>query len=141
MIFRDAQPRDIAAMHRVRLSVTENALSNPNLVTPEHYTEYLTQRGKGWVCEIDDDLVGFAIADVEGHSIWALFVDPVWEGNGIGQQLHRLMLDWYFSKTAETVWLTTAPQSRAEAFYRRRGWMETGRTQQGELRFELSREH
>ena len=48
------------------------------------------------------------------------------------------MLDWYFSKTKETVWLSTAPKSRAEGFYKRSGWKQTAFTKTGELKFEMS---
>ena len=33
-------------------------------------------------------------------------------------------------------WLSTDPGTRAERFYRRQGWVDTGRTAEGEIRFE-----
>jgi GNAT superfamily N-acetyltransferase len=65
------------------------------LVTDKDCVEYLTLRGKGWVCEMAQ-LVGFAIADLIDNNIWALFVHPDFEGKGIGKTLHDMMLDWYF---------------------------------------------
>lgn len=141
MLFREASVTDIEQMSRVRLSVKENALSHPGLITFGDYEQYLVQRGRGWVCEVSDVVAGFAIADLQGHNIWALFVQPGYEGMGIGKRLQRLMLDWYFSQTRETVWLGTAPRSRAEAFYRRSGWMEAGRQPNGEIRFEMTYEN
>jgi GNAT superfamily N-acetyltransferase len=138
MLFREARVADIAQMAAVRLSVTENVLSDPALITPDDYEVYLAQRGKGWVCEKDGAIVGFAVADLMAHNIWALFVQPGWEGKGIGRQLQYRMLQWYFSQTKETVWLGTAPHSRAETFYRKSGWKETGRTPNGEIRFEMT---
>ena len=38
--------------------------SDPNLVTDEDCEEFITLRGKGWACEIDNQIVGFAIADL-----------------------------------------------------------------------------
>ncbi|RAK69404.1 GNAT family N-acetyltransferase [Hymenobacter edaphi] len=141
MLLRDAQLTDIPAMSRVRLAVRENVLRNPALVTPADYVDYLTRRGRGWVAVTDDEQVaGFAIADVQDHSIWALFVHPDFDRQGIGKALHRLMLDWYFRQTTETVWLSTAPGTRAEEFYRRQGWQDVGRTRSGEVRFELRAE-
>ncbi|AIZ64306.1 GCN5 family acetyltransferase [Hymenobacter sp. DG25B] len=137
MIFREAQVDDIPQMMVVRLAVRENRLSDPTRVTAPHYVEYLTQRGQGWVCAVENQVVGFAIADLQDHNIWALFVHPDFDGRGIGKQLHQLMLDWYFRQTTETVWLSTAPSTRAEEFYRRQGWQETGRTRSGEVRFEM----
>lgn len=138
MIFREATTHDIAAMHTVRMAVKENVLYNPALVTEAHYLRYLTTGGKGWVCEVEGTVAGFAIVDAEGGSVWALFVHPAFEGKGIGRTLQRLLLDWYFARHTQALWLTTAPGTRAEAFYRRTGWTPAGRQANGELRFELS---
>lgn len=140
MVFREAILADIPALFEVRYAVTENVLRNRALVTTENTANYLTRRGKGWVCEVGGKVVGFAIADLEDHSIWALFVQPEFMGHSIGKQLHHLMLTWYFAQTSETVWLSTAPGTRAEEFYRRHGWQETGRTSSGEVRFEMTAE-
>jgi GNAT superfamily N-acetyltransferase len=138
MLFREATLADIPALFEVRYAVTENVLRNRALVTAENTADYLTRRGKGWLCEVAGQVVGFAIADLEDHSIWALFVRPEFVGSGIGKQLHHLMLTWYFAQTSETVWLSTAPGTRAEEFYRRHSWQETGRTSSGEVRFEMT---
>ena len=88
--------------------------------------------------DLDENaVVGFAIVDVTDHNIWALFIQPEFEGQGIGRKLQVLMLDWYFLQTNETVWLGTAPNSRAENFYRKSGWTEVGRRPNGEIRFEM----
>ena len=138
--FRTATPADIPQIQRVRHAVRENILSNPDLVTDADCLDYLTRRGKGWVCEVRQNIVGFAIADLQDHNIWALFIRPEYEQMGIGRRLHKLMLDWYFAQTTEPVWLSTEPGTRAEGFYRYTGWTETGTYGQGEIRFEMSRE-
>jgi GNAT superfamily N-acetyltransferase len=140
MHFRQAQVADIKQMQVIRHAVKENVLSNPSLVTDEDCEEYISVRGKGWVCEAEGYIVGFAIADLKEYSIWALFVHPDWAGKGIGKTLHNTMLHWYFSQTKKDVWLTTAPNTRAEKFYRTAGWKEVGRTKKGELKFEMSYE-
>ena len=138
MHFREATAQDIQQIQEIRHSVKENVLSNPALVTDEDCLDYITRRGKGWVCEIDNKIVGFAIADLQDHNIWALFVRPEFEGRRIGKILHNLMLNWYFTKTKETVWLSTAPGTRAEKFYRNCGWKEVGVHGKGEIKFEMS---
>lgn len=137
MIFREATVGDIAQIQVVRHAVHENKLSNPDLVTDTDCKEYLTHRGKGWVCEVDGKIVGFAIADLQEKNIWALFLLPEFEGKGIGKQLHKIMLDWYFSVTQKKVWLGTAAKTRAEGFYRHMGWKEVGRHGIGEIKFEM----
>ncbi len=138
MIFREATIADIPQIQKVRNSVKENTLSNPDLVTDADCIAFLTQRGKGWVCEIDSTVVGFSIVDLEDHNIWALFVDPDFEKKGIGKQLHDSMLDWYFSKTTSSVWLGTSPRTRAENFYRSAGWVEIGTHGKGEIKLEMT---
>ena len=138
MIFREAVINDIKQIQVVRNSVKENVLSNPSLVTDKDCEEYMTIRGKGWVCEIEDQIVGFAIADLKENNIWALFIDPQFERKGIGRELHRMMLDWYFSQSRETIWLGTAFDTRAEKFYRSAGWKEVGTHGSKEIKFEMT---
>ncbi|MEP6952034.1 MAG: GNAT family N-acetyltransferase [Ginsengibacter sp.] len=138
MIFREAKIEDIKEMQIVRNSVKENVLSNPALVTDKDCEDYITLRGKGWVCEINNSVIGFAIADLEENNIWALFLQPEHEKRGIGKELHHMMLEWYFSKTQEKIWLGTAPNTRAERFYRKCGWKEVGTHGKGEIKFEMT---
>ena len=138
MRIRAAKIEDIPQIQIVRNSVTENTLSDPNLVTNEDCEVYLTVRGKGWVCEIDAQIVGFAIVDLQENNIWALFLDPKFERQGIGRQLHDIMLDWYFTQTQATVWLGTAFNTRAEKFYRKAGWKEVGTHGSKEIKFEMT---
>ena len=137
MTFREAQPGDIAQIQTVRNLVKENTLSNSALVSDKDVEEFLFMRGKGWVCEIDKLVVGFAIVDLKEHNIWALFVHPDHDTKGIGKKLHSLMMRWYFTQTKETVWLGTAPGTRAEKFYRMQGWKEVGVHGKGEIKFEM----
>jgi GNAT superfamily N-acetyltransferase len=137
MIFREASVLDIPQLHQVRMAVRENILNNPLLVTEMDYQRYLTKEGKGWVCEIDGRIAGFAIIDIIQRNIWALFVEPDFQSMGVGKNLQKFMLDWYFSGATEKLWLSTAPNTRAALFYRMSGWKETGKTTHGELRFEM----
>lgn len=138
MIFREAQVSDIPQIMVVRLAVKENVLSNPARVTDKDCEEYMTARGKGWVCEIDGVVIGFAIADLVDRNVWALFVDPEFAGRGIGKQLHNIMLDWYFEQTGEPIWLGTGFDTKAEIFYRMQGWREIGLHGTTETKFEMT---
>ena len=140
MIIREAQIDDIPQIQIVRNSVTENTLSDPNLVTNVDCERFLTKRGKGWVCEINDTVVGFAIVDVQDHNIWALFIMPEFENQGIGKKLHTVMLDWYFQQTKVPVWLGTTPHTRAERFYQLSGWKPIGTHGNDEVKFEMTYE-
>ena len=137
MNFRQAIPEDIPQIQIVRNSVKENQLSNPNLIPDDLVEEFITKRGKGFVCEIDDKIVGFSIVDFVENNVWALFLLPDFEGKRIGKKLHQLMLDEYFSKTKETIWLSTEANSRAEIFYKKQGWKNAG-FHGNEVKFEMS---
>lgn len=141
MKYREATIEDIPQIQLVRNSVKENRLSNPSLVTDETCREYLTVRGRGWVCETEEgDIAGFAIADLKDNNIWALFLRPQYEGKGIGRHLHNIMLNWYFSTGKEKVWLGTSPDTRAAGFYRKMGWTETGVHGNEEIKFEMTKQ-
>ncbi len=137
-MIREASIGDIRQIQTVRNSVPENRLSRPELVTDEDCREFLTARGKGWVYERGNAVAGFAIVDLEDHNVWALFIRPEFERQGGGRQLHDRMLDCYFARARTSLWLGTAPGTRAEAFYRKAGWTETGMHGAGEIRFEMS---
>lgn len=139
MIFREALVLDIPQIQIVRNSVKENMLSNPDLVSDKDCEEFLSVRGKGWVCEVKDKIVGFSIADLKDNNVWALFVHPEFERQGIGRKLQQLMLDWYFSMQKDTIWLGTAPATRAENFYLSSGWTRTGLHGKNELKFEMKK--
>jgi GNAT superfamily N-acetyltransferase len=138
MLIRIATIADIPQMQIVRNAVKENQLSDPNLVTDADCAEYITERGKGWVCEIDHQIIGFAIADLKDNNIWALFLDPNFEQKGIGQRLHNTMMEWYFSQTQKTVWLSTEHNTRAAQFYTKAGWIAVGNYGKNEIKFEMT---
>ncbi|MDX1912898.1 MAG: GNAT family N-acetyltransferase [Saprospiraceae bacterium] len=140
MLIRTATPADIPSMMQIRLAVRENVLSNPDLVTEADCLEFINRRGKGWVCETEEGIAGFAIADLQDDNIWALFIAPEYEGRSIGRKLHDTMLGWYFEQGKEQVWLGTAPGTRAADFYRKAGWRESGLHGNNEIKFEMTRE-
>lgn len=138
MKFRIATITDIPSIQMIRNSVKENMLSNPGLITDQAVKDHLTKRGKGWVCEIDSSIVGFAIVDLHKNNIWALFIHPDFENRGIGKKLQQIMLDWFFSHSDKTLWLSTSPGTRAELFYQHSGWVKKGKYGDGEIKFEMS---
>ncbi len=137
MNYREAIINDIAQIQFVRNAVKENMLSDPALVPDKDVEVYMTKRGKGWVCEVDEIIVGFAIVDLLENNVWALFVHPDFEARGVGKKLHQVMMDWYFDQTKEKIWLGTDPKSRAEKFYRMQGWKAVGVHGKGEMKFEM----
>lgn len=138
-MIRQAAETDVQAMNHLRLQVRENILSDPNLVTESMTAEAISETGRGWVFEQHRKILGFSIALHKDPSIWALFVHPDHEGRGIGQALYKAAVDWLWNRGAEKIWLSTGPETRAERFYRERGWRPVGTLENGDLRMELHR--
>lgn len=137
-MLRQARRTDIAAIQRVRRAVRENRLTS-SVITDGDVQRAIEATGRGWVIDIDGEVVAFAIGNATDGNVWALFVDPVHERRGYGRQLHDAMIAWLWSRGLRKLWLTTQPGTRAERFYTVAGWRATGLTAFGEIRFELER--
>jgi len=120
--FRQASVHDIPAMSRIRLSVKENRLHDPARITPQMYADFLEKDGRGWVALVDGDVVAFSYGNRIDGSIWALFVDPRFEGRGLGKELLARATGWLFSLGFRRVTLSTGTHTRAAQFYTRLGW-------------------
>ena len=118
---RIATRADIPAMHVVRRAVRENRLTS-DVITEAHYVPAMEETGRGWVAVRDGEVLGFAIGNQQTGNIWALFVDPDHEGQGIGRHLHDTMVAWLFAQGLPSLSLGTDPGTRAQAFYEKAGW-------------------
>ncbi|MBO0766990.1 MAG: GNAT family N-acetyltransferase, partial [Hyphomicrobiaceae bacterium] len=138
---RAAIAADLPGISRVRSSVAENLATVEQLrargITNESVAASFLADSKGWVAEHAGEIVAFAIADRAKRSVFALFVLPEWEGQGLGNQLLDLATGWLRESGAGVIWLTTGPDTRAAGFYERRGWAATGRVENGDMRYEL----
>jgi len=120
--FRRATAADIADMSRIRLAVTENRLRDPGRVTLQMYEDFLERDGRGWIAQVDGVTVAFSYANRLDGSIWALFVDPAHEGQGLAKRLLELATAWLFELGFAQLTLSTGTGTRADAFYARQGW-------------------
>jgi GNAT superfamily N-acetyltransferase len=141
--YRVARAADVPAIFRVRTSVVENLLTVGQLrqrgITNASVAASFRDNAGGWVAVHKRRIVGFSMADRETGSLFALFVLPAYERRGIGAQLLSRAIEWLWDVGAEHVWLHTAPNTKAAAFYRRRGWIVTGTHPSGDIRFEQNR--
>jgi GNAT superfamily N-acetyltransferase len=133
-MIRRAQTEDVPQLMRIRASVRENILSDPAKVPASLVLEFIGHSGI-WLWEENGAVLGFASADTRDGSIWALFVDPIAEGRGIGRALLPRALDDLRAKGWTQARLTTQIGSRAERFYRRDGWRDNGVAPSGERIF------
>jgi len=137
-MLRQAVAADIPGIQRVRSAVRENRLTS-TVIPDDAVLEAIEVLGRGWVVESQGEIVGFSIGNATNGNVWALFVHPDHERRGHGRLLHDTMLAWLWSRGLERLWLTTEAGSRAQGFYEIAGWRLTGRTDRGELRYEMQR--
>jgi ribosomal protein S18 acetylase RimI-like enzyme len=130
---RKAVFADIPDLMTLRAAVHENKHVEPNKVTSEDVVEFL-ETGEIWVWE-EGRIVGFSAGDAQDGWIWALFVDPGYEGRGIGRALLACACRTLVRAGFDSATLTTDPGTRAARFYIRAGWTDTGRTEDGEIIF------
>lgn len=133
-MIRPATETDIPRLADIRNAVRENRLSDPGLVTPADYRSFIAQSGI-FVWQQGNFVAGFAAADTRDGSIWALFVDPHYERRGIGRALLERACLVLVEAGIASMWLTTAPGTRAARFYAAAGWRAAG-FKDGQVRFE-----
>lgn len=122
VVLRQAGMADAPGIWAVRYAVQENTLA-PGRISDEDLRRALQDTGRGWVAERDGRILGFAIANAQDGNIWALFVHPDAQGQGLGHRLHQLMLDWLLAQPGTPrPWLGTGAGTQALGFYLRRGW-------------------
>ncbi len=139
-MIRPATKEDVAAILEVRFSVRENVITPSRLqelgINEESLAEGLEKDYSGYCAEQDGRIVGFSMADRSVGSIFALFVRPEVEGQGLGTRLlAAAMRDLWASGHARII-LSTEPQTRAFQFYVRHGWRHVGYTSDGEAKLE-----
>jgi GNAT superfamily N-acetyltransferase len=132
---RQATRADVPGIQRVRHSVLENRLVSAT-IPDDAVVDAMENTGRGWVVEVDGQVVAFAIGNAVTGNIWALFVDPAHEGMGYGRRLHDEMIAWLWSRGLERLWLSTDPNTRAQRFYEAAGWQNRGALANGEVLFE-----
>jgi GNAT superfamily N-acetyltransferase len=137
--YRPARVEDIPTLMSIRNTVRENALVS-TVLTHDDYVRAMTTEGRAWVCEVESEVVGFACGRTAQGDIWALFLRQTHEGRGIGNALMDIVEGWMFEQGLEHIWLVTAPGTRAERLYQRRGWVKRGMKPTGEAEYVLSRE-
>lgn len=132
MRIRVAQPDDIETLFDIRTSVTENHQSREEIaelgITPASVAEMLQTDCCAWLAEIDNQPIGFSIANKTDKTIFGVFVLPDYEGRGAGRHLVQAAEDWLWSAGIPEIWLVTGndPSLRAYGFYQHLGWIPAG---------------
>jgi GNAT superfamily N-acetyltransferase len=144
MHFRVMTSADLQATLAVRIAAKENPFSMEALVamgiTEESVTQMLATTHRGWVCEVNEEIVGFAIGNRSNGELWVIAVLEAHEGKGIGRRLMQLVQEWLFGEGWDKLWLVTGtPPTRAYHLYTKLGWKDVGPTELQGRRLELVR--
>ncbi len=130
MNYRQIVEADIPALFEVRAATHENRLSLAELeargITVESVRAKLLGTYRGWLCEADGQVAGFAIGYRATGELWVIAVLPAYVGRGIGHRLLTLVEDWLRAEGCARFWLTTDvdPSLKAYRFYRQHGWVD-----------------
>ncbi len=133
LTYRQTKTSDLPLVFAVRLSTNENAITMEELehdygITPESLSTAMKSNVKGWLCEDDGKVVGFAMGDLSNGEVQVVAVLPDYERKGIGKHLLAHVQSWLFSEGHQEIWLLANPDLsiRATGFYRNLGWHATG---------------
>ncbi|MGU3625950.1 GNAT family N-acetyltransferase [Comamonas sp. C24C] len=107
-------------------------------VTPDSISQAVLGASCSWVAAVNDEVVGFAMVDLESACLFALFVLPEHEGCGIGTALAHACEQAIFQQHA-SAWLETAKESRAARLYRYLGWGDEVDIGSGDIRLKKRR--
>ena len=129
-VFREIRPDDMDAIFELRIATWHNDRGREELVqmgiTHASVREMLSESHRGWLCEVDSRIVGFAMGNHRTAEMWVIAVLREYEGQGIGRRLLGLVEMWLFSNGWDEIWLTTDLDStiRAVGFYHHLGWVD-----------------
>jgi ribosomal protein S18 acetylase RimI-like enzyme len=120
MTFREISSQDIQTLFAVGTSVRENVYTREGLqrggITEESVAAMLSTTHRGWLCERNLQIVGFAMANGATGEFWVIAVLPEYEGRGIGSKLLQLAENWLWSIGWQEIWLWTSLETSLRAY-------------------------
>ncbi len=132
MRLRPATRDDLPRIHEVRQGTAENRLNDPGRVTDAEVAWYM-DHSIFLGSEEEIRVQGFRCANLQTGYVWALFVVDEAQGRGHGTALLAAALSRLREAGNRQAFLSTGAGTRAEHFYRSRGWQPTGINMQGEV--------
>ncbi len=119
--------------YEIRFSVYENIVHTHQIryLLREQALEDISQGG-GWICKVDGVYAGMGFGIfIPEPIIGGLFIKPEYQSIGIGTELLHRVTEWFYQQGVKEIMLTTDEGSKAEFFYRKRGWVTVGNDETG----------
>ena len=130
-------------MMKIRLAVNENVMTRCQLeelgISEDSLAGMLEECYSGYCAEVRGEVVGFCMADLSMASLFALFVLPGFEGQGIGKQLLKSAVSDFWNAGFTRATLLTEADTRAFRFYLQKGWRHINFASNGDAELELRR--
>lgn len=128
MHFREITADDLESIFEVRVATWHNPNGREELtrmgITETSVRAMLRDSHRGWLCELDERVVGFAMGNKTRGEMWVIAVLEEFENRGIGKALLARVETWLAAEGCDPLWLTTDTDEshRAVGFYRHQGW-------------------
>ena len=128
MTFREITTNDMQAIFAVRVATWHNEHGLEELtrmgITQKSVRQRMEDSHRGWLCEVDGRVIGFAMGDRKTGEMWVIAVLREYEGQGAGKTLLALVEKWLRGEGWKEIWLTTDTDEgfHAVGFYRHQGW-------------------
>ena len=128
---RPATRADLPRIYEVRNGVGENPLLDSDGVTEDEVLWYMDE-AIFLVSEDESGVQGFTCANSQTGYVWAMFVIDAAQGRGHGGSLLDAAMARLRQAGHRQSFLSTGLGSKAEGFYRSKGWLPMGVNLKGE---------
>ena len=144
MLIRVATPDDIDTLFAIRTSVVQNHLSREQMtalgITPQVLADSIRAASCVWIAEVEGRPAAFSMVDRAAGEVFAMFVLPGYEGQGLGRRLMAVAEAALFEQHERLFLITDGrDEIRANGFYQRLGWSMVARVEGDDVRYEKSR--
>lgn len=144
ILIRVATPDDIDTLFAIRTSVVQNHLSREQMtalgITPQVLADSIREAPCVWIAEVEGRPVAFSMVDRAAGEVFAMFVQPGYEGLGLGRRLMAVAEAALFEQHERLFLITDGrDEIRANGFYQRLGWSMVARVEGDDVRYEKSR--